>query len=78
MKFWPDSITTLMADRPHKAHRPAQSGAKVDKKGKGKEKQRGFNEKVSLIESDSANTDPVLGVCTKIRSASRPSRQTQR
>ncbi|KAI0031182.1 hypothetical protein K488DRAFT_52625 [Vararia minispora EC-137] len=34
-----------MEDRPHKAHRPAQSGAKVEKKGKGKEKQRGFNEK---------------------------------
>lgn len=35
-----------MADRPHKAHRPAQSGAKAEKKGKGKEKQQGFNEKV--------------------------------
>jgi hypothetical protein len=34
-----------MADRPHKAHRPAQSGAKADKKAKGKEKQS-FNEKV--------------------------------
>ncbi|KDQ62238.1 hypothetical protein JAAARDRAFT_452808 [Jaapia argillacea MUCL 33604] len=34
-----------MDDRPHKAHRPAQSGAKADKKGKGKEKQKGFNEK---------------------------------
>ncbi|KIM88998.1 hypothetical protein PILCRDRAFT_84827 [Piloderma croceum F 1598] len=34
-----------MADRPHKAHRPAQSGAKADKKDKGKEKQQGFNEK---------------------------------
>jgi hypothetical protein len=34
-----------MDDRPHKAHRPAQSGAKADKKNKGKEKQ-GFNEKV--------------------------------
>ena len=38
-----------MDDRPHKAHRPAQSGAKADKKkGKGKEKQ-GFNEKVFLF-----------------------------
>jgi ribosome biogenesis protein BMS1 len=37
-----------MDDRPHKAHRPAQSGAKADKKkSKGKEKQ-GFNEKVFL------------------------------
>jgi hypothetical protein len=37
-----------MDDRPHKAHRPAQSGAKAEKKnkGKGKEKQHGFNEKV--------------------------------
>ncbi|KAF9465720.1 GTP binding protein [Collybia nuda] len=36
-----------MDDRPHKAHRPATSGGKVDKKekGKGKEKQHGFNEK---------------------------------
>ncbi|KAF8064134.1 GTP binding protein [Lyophyllum atratum] len=36
-----------MDDRPHKAHRPAQSGAKADKKSKdkGKEKQKGFNEK---------------------------------
>ncbi|KAG5651271.1 hypothetical protein H0H81_009237 [Sphagnurus paluster] len=36
-----------MDDRPHKAHRPAQSGAKAEKKdkGKGKEKQKGFNEK---------------------------------
>ena len=35
-----------MDDRPHKAHRPAQSGAKADKKKvKGKERQ-GFNEKV--------------------------------
>ncbi|KAJ3550814.1 hypothetical protein NM688_g4991 [Phlebia brevispora] len=33
-----------MDDRPHKAHRPAQSGAKAEKK-KGKEKQKGFNEK---------------------------------
>lgn len=38
----------LMDDRPHKAHRPSQSGQKADKKdrGKGKEKQHGFNEKV--------------------------------
>lgn len=36
-----------MDDRPHKAHRPSQSGAKAEKKkGKGKEKQKGFNEKV--------------------------------
>ncbi|KAJ7071858.1 GTP binding protein [Mycena belliarum] len=36
-----------MDDRPHKAHRPAHSGAKAEKKdkGKGKEKQHGFNEK---------------------------------
>ncbi|KAF8802091.1 GTP binding protein [Phlegmacium glaucopus] len=37
-----------MDDRPHKAHRPAQSGGKADKKSaklKGKEKQHGFNEK---------------------------------
>ncbi|KAF8895142.1 hypothetical protein BD779DRAFT_1608832 [Infundibulicybe gibba] len=36
-----------MDDRPHKAHRPAQSGSKAEKKdkGKGKEKQHGFNEK---------------------------------
>ena len=39
-----------MDSQTHKAHRPAQSGAKADKKksakGKGKEKQHGFNEKV--------------------------------
>ncbi|KAH8104616.1 DUF663-domain-containing protein [Cristinia sonorae] len=35
-----------MEDRPHKAHRPSQSGAKAEKKKeKGKEKQHGFNEK---------------------------------
>ncbi|KAI0317640.1 hypothetical protein OF83DRAFT_1058332 [Amylostereum chailletii] len=36
-----------MEERPHKAHRPAQSGQKAEKKekGKGKEKQHGFNEK---------------------------------
>ncbi|KAF7792582.1 hypothetical protein EIP86_003676 [Pleurotus ostreatoroseus] len=35
-----------MDDRPHKAHHPAQPGAKAEKKkGKGKEKQKGFNEK---------------------------------
>jgi ribosome biogenesis protein BMS1 len=38
-----------MDDKPHKAHRPAHSGTKADKKdkAKGKEKERGFNEKVS-------------------------------
>ncbi|KAK7469421.1 Glycoside hydrolase 2 (Mannanase, beta-galactosidase) [Stygiomarasmius scandens] len=36
-----------MEDRPHKPHRPAHSGAKAEKKdkGKGKEKSHGFNEK---------------------------------
>ncbi|KAF8870963.1 hypothetical protein CPB84DRAFT_1905621 [Gymnopilus junonius] len=36
-----------MDDKPHKAHRPSQSGAKAEKKdkAKGKEKKRGFNEK---------------------------------
>ncbi|EKM51560.1 uncharacterized protein PHACADRAFT_150036 [Phanerochaete carnosa HHB-10118-sp] len=35
-----------MDDRQHKAHRPALSGAKAEKKkGKGKEKQHGYNEK---------------------------------
>ncbi|KAJ3734936.1 GTP binding protein [Lentinula guzmanii] len=37
-----------MEDRPHKAHRPAHSGNKAEKKepkGKGKERQHGFNEK---------------------------------
>ncbi|KAG6336272.1 hypothetical protein ID866_2826 [Astraeus odoratus] len=29
----------------HKAHRPVQSGSKAEKKGKGKQKQSGFNEK---------------------------------
>ncbi|KIK59346.1 hypothetical protein GYMLUDRAFT_227349 [Collybiopsis luxurians FD-317 M1] len=39
----------MEGDRPHKAHRPAHSGGKAEKKkeakGKGKEKQHGFNEK---------------------------------
>jgi ribosome biogenesis protein BMS1 len=36
-----------MEQQQNKAHRPAQSGAKAEKKkGKGKEKQHGFNEKV--------------------------------
>lgn len=42
-----------MDERPHKAHRPAQSGSKAEKKdkakGKGKEKQHGFNEKVIML-----------------------------
>lgn len=41
-----------MDDRPHKAHRPSQSGAKAEKKAKakgGKEKQKGFNEKVRIV-----------------------------
>lgn len=66
-----------MADRPHKAHRPAQSGAKADKKDKGKEKQHGFNEKVDLFYSDSIHADIALGLCTEIRSTSGPSRQTE-
>ena len=66
-----------MADRLHKAHRPAQSGAKADKKNKGKEKQQGFNEKVGQFYSDSIHTDIVLGLCAKIRSTSGPSRQTE-
>ncbi|KAJ8691162.1 Glycoside hydrolase 2 (Mannanase, beta-galactosidase) [Pleurotus ostreatus] len=40
-----NSVLFAMDDRPHKAHRPSQSGAKVEKK-KGKEKQQNsFNEK---------------------------------
>lgn len=40
-----------MDERPHKAHRAAQSGGKAEKKdkGKGKEKQKGFNEKVCIL-----------------------------
>ncbi|KAF9561058.1 DUF663-domain-containing protein [Agrocybe pediades] len=34
-----------MDDRPHKPHRPSQSGGKAEKKDKGKQKQHGFNEK---------------------------------
>lgn len=32
-------------DPPPKAHRPAQAGAKAEKKGKGKKHEKGFNEK---------------------------------
>ncbi|KIK80930.1 hypothetical protein PAXRUDRAFT_15522 [Paxillus rubicundulus Ve08.2h10] len=34
-----------MENQTHKAHRPAQSGSKAGKKGKGKQNQSGFNEK---------------------------------
>ena len=41
-----------MDSQAHKAHRPAQSGAKAEKKksakAKGKEKQHGFNAKVGM------------------------------
>lgn len=42
-----------MEDQHHKAHRPAQSGAKAKKRSKanGKEKQHGFNEKVGFSDS---------------------------
>jgi ribosome biogenesis protein BMS1 len=39
------------ADRAHKPHRPAHSGGKADKKGKGKH-EKGFNEKVTLRSYD--------------------------
>lgn len=39
-----------MEQQTNKAHRPSQSGAKAEKKNaKGKEKQRGFNEKVRVL-----------------------------
>ena len=48
--FWKTRLTLpVMDDRAHKAHRPAQSGAKAEKKSKGKEKQKGFNEKVRIL-----------------------------
>lgn len=38
-----------MDDRQHKSHRPSHSGVKAEKKkDKGKEKQKGFNEKVRM------------------------------
>jgi hypothetical protein len=42
----------IMDDQPHKAHRPAQSGAKKEKKinSKGREKEYHFNEKVCIDE----------------------------
>lgn len=62
-----------MDNQRHKAHRPAQSGGKADKKdkGKGKEKQHGFNEKV-CYQRDFACSKliDVLGLCAKIRSQS--------
>ena len=48
-RIWPISVTPgTMADVAHKAHRPAHSGAKADKKRKpgNKDKQAGTNEKV--------------------------------
>ena len=47
----PSSLPLTMDERPHKAHRPSQSGGKISKQEKGKEKQKGFNEKVRLLAS---------------------------
>jgi hypothetical protein len=38
-----------MENRPQKAHRTPHSGVKAEKKGKGKSKQSGFNEKVEHL-----------------------------
>ena len=61
-----------MEDRPQKAHRARQSGVKAEKKkGKGKGKQSGFNEKASYISlSHHYYTFPwASGFCTKIGTA---------
>ena len=50
-RYLPFSVSAYhMDDRPHKAHRPAQSGVKADKK-KDKGKEKGFNEKVFVFSS---------------------------
>ena len=62
-----------MDNQRHKSHRPAQSGGKADKKdkGKGKEKQHGFNEKVRY-QWDFAclGLIDLQGLCAKIWSQS--------
>ena len=64
-----------MADVAHKAHRPAQSGAKADKKRKpgSKDKQAGTNEKVLnfLTVSRSGLTTVCIGLCTQVRQTCR-------
>jgi hypothetical protein len=60
-----------MDDKPHKAHHPSQSGAKAEKKSKGKGKAdhgKGYNEKVSSVDLYPylINSEHV-GICTKIR-----------
>lgn len=63
--------TQAMEDKPQKQHRAPHSGVKADKKGKGKSKQSGFNEKVGCISIIRLTIDHGLGLCTQIRAASR-------
>lgn len=63
------SLPLTPMERPHKAHRTSQTGGKVDKKEKGKEKQHGFNEKVRGL---------YLYLCTSFfKFASRPLHRNQ-
>jgi hypothetical protein len=69
----------LMDDKPHKAHRPAQSGGKADKKekGKGKGNLHGFNEKVRTNHYPAAHLTSAPGVCSQIWSTGRPTRTSK-
>ena len=73
-------LRRTMDDRQHKAHRPAQSGAKADKKkGKSKEKQQGFNEKVrGPLLLSGAYHERVIAQAFAPRSGRRAERQGRR
>ena len=60
-----------MDDRPHKAHRPSQSGAKAEKKkGKGKEKDVGKRRAyVQIVTTLGAGSLNVELFCEKVRGA---------
>jgi ribosome biogenesis protein BMS1 len=66
-------------ERPHKAHRAAQSGSKAEKKdkSKGKEKQKGFNEKV-CARNHLALDQPTYTSCASQAFAPRSGRRAER
>jgi hypothetical protein len=67
-----------MEDRPQKAHRPAQSGNKAErkalKKGKGKSQNGGYNEKVCFALRNFMKLTSRKGIRCKVWSQSRATR----
>ena len=64
-----DLDLTVMEDKAHKAHHPAQSGAKAEKKAKGKGKAdhgKGYNEKVRPRLSIKYLLMLEVGICAEI------------